>query len=117
MTAGAPADADADDAETVVNARADKVAVAAVVQAVRVHLHRVACGEWSRWGCIAGDVVVEVPFSSPRHDAIEVAGCRHHSLSIHPSINPFVLSFVRLSASYSYSLKRTDGPMNEQMDL
>jgi hypothetical protein len=37
--------------------------MSAVVQAVRVHLHQVACGEWSRWGCIAGDVVVEVPFA------------------------------------------------------
>jgi len=37
-------------------------AVAAAVQAARVHLHRVACGEWSRWGCVA-EVVMELPLA------------------------------------------------------
>ena len=32
----------------------------AVVDAVRAYLCRVAHGDWSRWGCIAGDVLVEL---------------------------------------------------------
>lgn len=35
----------------------------AVVDAVRAYLCRVAHGDWSRWGTIAGDVVVELPMT------------------------------------------------------
>ena len=52
--------------------RDDPTAVAAAMKAARMHIHRVACGAWSRWGCIAGDVVVEVPF---RHELVSGTSC------------------------------------------
>lgn len=45
----------------------------AVVDAVRAYLCRVAHGDWSRWGTIAGDVVVELPMTTKA--GIEIAVC------------------------------------------
>ena len=45
----------------------------AVVAAVRAHLCRVAHGDWSRWGLIASDVVVELPMTTKA--GIEMAVC------------------------------------------
>ncbi len=45
----------------------------AVVAAVRAYLCRVAHGDWSRWGLIAGDVVVELPMTTKA--GIEMAVC------------------------------------------
>jgi len=46
----------------------------AVVDAVRACLCRVAHGDWSRWGTIAGDVVVELPMTTLKA-GIEIAVC------------------------------------------
>ena len=45
----------------------------AVVDAVRAYLCRVAHGDWSRWGLIASDVVVELPMTTKA--GIEMAVC------------------------------------------
>ena len=43
------------------SAAGPELALAAACDATRAYLHRVAHGPWSHWGCIQGDVIVELP--------------------------------------------------------